>query len=158
MSANVMVGDRVWFVPGPEHWAAKTQDGKHCFRFVHDDTVHPSPQYRGHRKGDEVADLTEHGMIAGHRGGKIITHGGREMRVGGAAIFWPARVVAVNADGSVDLDVAHPIGWRHKDAAAVDFENTCVLHHIPLRSTHPQAPGVKYDKAKGPHTYHLVGD
>lgn len=150
MSAVLTVGMKVWYVPDSCHWAATNAKGDPQFNFIY-----VKDQPGRHRQGDAV-DVAKAGRLQ-RSGDKIKTKGGQEVKAVSPRYFWPAWVVAVNADGTADLDVAHSYSWT--DPNAVDRQNCFVTLHCPDRKAHPTVPGIRLDPTgKTPHSFHVPGE
>lgn len=132
--ATINVGDQVFYSPHEDHALDPTAQGDTCFHFVHTE----GPVGKAVTGG--------HGRLRKGRDGKLRTRNGdgHAVRHNGPRSYWPATVVHVNADGSADLEIKHPIG--------------CVTLLYPDRGLHPNAPGVKHDAGKAAHTFHLAGE
>jgi hypothetical protein len=178
------VGDKVRFVPGPEHGLTTTAGGDHIFAWKHMEARGPTRDYPGHRPGDPV-DLQTAGMIRRDPDTKrIVTGGGHPIELSHPVYFWPAWIHAVFEDGTVSLSVIDP-----KSAKTIDLverlttENAMIVHRIPNREVQqlpyfenwhplagqpnpdagkpkfPNAPGVPYDPTKKRlHSFHLETD
>lgn len=166
---GVQVGDKVLYSPDHCHAFDRPKaDSKYdvhgglAFTFVHAEDTRGNaasgthPGYPARKKGEPVdmlASCSTHDASGAltlqlpvkDKSGKLVTAQGHAIAPGRPVEYWPATVIAVNADGSADLEVEHPNGY--------------VTLHYPGRAAHPDAPGIKYDPVnKGPHTFHLPGD
>lgn len=153
------VGDRALFSPGPEHFAASTAQGDPAFSWLYTGEKGGSKRSPGHGKGDKV-NLETAGKFKRRPDGQLVTGQGHPVELGPPLFYWPAWIVAILPDGSVALDVIHPISLRSPDhAGSATLEKAFVIHHVPDLTRSPGAKGVPYDpKGKGPHSFHLAGD
>jgi hypothetical protein len=88
----------------------------------------------------------KHGTVLHTGSGHPITHG---LPIDA----WDAWVIGVNADGTVDLEIAHPFGQSVRGQ-----RRALQMHAKPDRGAHPDAPGIKHDAGKGLHTWHFEGE
>jgi hypothetical protein len=143
-ASDLKPGDRVLYVPHLDYHLdmVATPQGLGLAFHHHYADSHPNPAQP--QKGD-VVDVSRVGALR-KVDGKLTTQSGqgRVIVPGRPVKYWNATVVRVNADGSADLEIRHPIG--------------CVTLIVPDRGNHPEAPGVPHDPAKGLHTFHIEGE
>lgn len=103
---EVVVGQKVAYVPGPAHYLDRDQRGDHVFEFVH------AKSHRGSEAG-QVVQMQHVGMMTRRTPeGHFETGGGHTIRPTRPQAHWSAVVTFVHGDGLVDLDIQHPLGHR----------------------------------------------
>lgn len=128
--AEIKVGDRVWYVAHAGHW--NDSAGKEAvFEFVHHKDGPPLPRGQQHLQvkagealpagerawgtGTDAHDKLPLGRVEEveqRPSGMPVLHlsKGHTIRATRPLRPWEAKVIRVNADGTVDLDVLHPCG------------------------------------------------
>jgi len=163
--AELKVGDKVLYSPDLIHAAGSFRayyaDGehKHLFHYVHVAEPDGAPGAPKSAQVGRPANLGEVGQFKSFdaKTGILRTHGGHVIKVAGPVMHWPAEVVRVNADGTCDLEIKHPNGF----AVFRCPDRTPYQGPLPPPANHllpEDRPGVRYDKKKAPHTFHLEGD
>ena len=135
---TVSVGDRVLYVPHEVHHLDFASTGA-LFHYRYTDGA------MKHQRGLRAVETDIFPGATRSATGLLFGANQQPIAVDGPKLFWPAVVIAVNADGTPDLQIAHPDGTRYLT--------------YPDREGHPDAPGIRYDATKKtPHSFHLPGD
>lgn len=145
------VGDRVRYVPGEAH---ARQQNKHAgphgeagdFPWM---VGRSKPVIvRGQKTGEQVVEIT------GSELRNLMAESKKNQAALANVVFvrpksaWPAKVRAVNHDGTVDIDAAsNQAGIRHNPDGTEDWGVTLHYSNVPVT-----------DGAGGPHTCHKGGD
>lgn len=151
----VVVGQHVWYTPDTVHQFDKDHREQFVFAFYHaQDSSHPKVRYK---KGERVANFGVLGMKNWRRGknGLIKTGGGHLIQPGDPLAPWPAVVREIFADGTVALDIAHPISGSLVSGHAIFTGDVGLTLHYPKPGI---TAGLRYDAAGAPHTWRLLTD
>lgn len=113
-------GDSVLYVPDACHWNDTDDRGQPLFLLLDARTGAPA----GHLR--EGISRDEQGVLRDGRG--------HALKVGPPVRFWPAKIMAMNPDGSADLEIIHPATHKYEYLA------------------------VRRSAAKDYHTWHVEGE
>lgn len=154
-SPPVAVGDKVWYTAHTDHHLDKNHKGEPVFLYEHaTNSQNPRNPYR---KGDRVVNLGLLGTGGWTRlpDGSYQTPSGAIVKLAGPGEAWPAIVREVFADGTVALDIAHPIGASLEVGHRAFEQGTFVTLHYPSPGA---TTGLRYSAKGEPHTWHLPAD
>jgi len=125
---EVQQGDTVLFVAGMNHSRDRNAAGVLIFEFVHE---HNSPNSAVHYKKGDLANLAQLGSLDGAKYNQathcLQTAGGHIVRATKPKAHWQATVLAVGADGKLDLRIQHPHG-HILEYPGVPFSASCDPH------------------------------
>jgi hypothetical protein len=133
----LQAGDDVFYVPDAIHMhdLAKNDTGQRMEPVWHWEIDHPSRRDHGQLASLDL--LCQHFPRKGSKDDKhrVLGETGIKVKDMGPRNYWPAKIVAVNPDGTATISFDHP--------------NGTAVHEYPK---------VKHDPGKALHTFHIAGE